>query len=1150
MKKVLSLTLALCLILTMCFQFTIDANAAESTLKPLPQVGEVVEGFKTIELGNMDLVNSKTVLFEHLKTGAKLMYIQNKDIDRSFNITFKTPAVDNTGVNHIIEHLSVSGSQKYPIKNVMFTVANQTYSTFINAFTYPTFTTYPVASMSENQLLKLTDVYLDCVYHPSVYDDKNLFSREAWRYELADANAPLTINGTVYNEMKGALGNISAAAGQNVLKTLFPNSIQANVSGGIPDDIKNLTYDQLIKTHDTYYHPSNSLMILYGNLDYQKFLKLINDEYLSKYDKKDISIETGKVVPSSKKVEKTYKFPVAATSNTKNASQIDYAYAMTDISEADSLAMSIIAALLNQETSPLKQAFNKKQIGGNLSVSFNDSIAQPVLTFSVQNTDESKTTEFKTIVDTCMSDIVKTGFDKAATDAMISANLLSNSNATEMRNVGVNLSTITAYIWANTNNVNYLSNLIQNIKKLGTEAKGNYLEGLVTKYILNNNHAVLVTTVPEAGLAEKQDSADKKYLSDLKASMSKEEIEKIVTDTKSYNEWNSKDSDQNIVKLMQAVKVADLPEEVKKYNVKETLSADGVRMLSAEANVAETENTSLLLDTSSVPVEKLHYLQLYSSLLGSLDTKTYTKEQLSTMTIRYLNGAGFNLSTIQQKDSKQFTPYLSISWSGLIGEYDKQVELVKDILINTKFDNSDVILNKVKTQIANLKTSFSSQPIYIQMNRSAAQFDDNANYQSYISGLEYYNFLKEVERTLTSNPKNVIAEIEGINDLVLNKTNMITAFAGNKNNIKKYEDSIKIITDALPAKNITKQDYTKIPRPALREGIAVDSTVQFNMISANYEKMGTTYTGKFIPIQSVINEKYTTPKIRFGGGAYDNIVSFSSNGFLVSSYRDPNIKETFEIYKGMPDFLKNIDITQEDLNQFILKAYSTYSTPSGELTGAVNSINSYLSGKSTEDQLKILREIKSVTVQDIKDSSIMIEKFLKNGAYSTAGSLQKLTENKELYDAIVSVDQGIDNAEETVTRAQLFEIVLAGVPNTLDVAKQAGLITADSKGNYNENKKLTREELAVIIFKVAILNGIQLSGEEAQISDVNSISSYAKDRVKAVVNSGVFKLDDKGNFNPKAEVTIAGIQTILTELSSKLPGSGSSGGGSSQTESK
>jgi Zn-dependent M16 (insulinase) family peptidase len=306
----------------MCFQFTVGIAAAEDTLPSLPQIGEVVSGFKTIEVGNMEMINSKTVLFEHEKTGAKLFFIQNKDNDRAFDITFRTPAADNSGANHVLEHLTVSGSQKYPLKNGVFTIGSQTYCSFINAFTSQNFTTYPVSSMSEKQLMKLTDVYLDCAFHPSVCNDKNLFYREAWRYEMSDSSVPLNITGTVYNEMKGALGNINTAARYNDLKTLFPNSVESNVSGGDPAKIKNLTYEQIIKTHDTYYQPSNSLMILYGNVDYRSFLKFINDEYLSKYDRKNVSVDKGKVAPFKSKVEKTFKFPVTASASTKNASRL------------------------------------------------------------------------------------------------------------------------------------------------------------------------------------------------------------------------------------------------------------------------------------------------------------------------------------------------------------------------------------------------------------------------------------------------------------------------------------------------------------------------------------------------------------------------------------------------------------------------------------------------------------------------------------------------------------------------------------------------------------------------------------------------------------------------------------------------------------
>ncbi len=1135
MKKIISLAVTIVLLLSMCLSLTV-VNAAEAELKPLPQIGEVISGFKATEINNMELVNSKTVLFEHEKTGAKLLYVQSKDIDRSFAVTFKTPAVDDTGVNHVLEHITVSGSEKYPLKNVLFTVANQTYSTFVNAMTASTYTAYPLSSMSEDQLLKLTDVYMDCVYNPSVYNDKNIFLREAWRYEMENADAPLNINGTVYNEMKGALGNITTAAYYNVLKTLYPDSYQSSISGGEPEKIKELTYEQLIETHEKYYHPSNSLMILYGNVDYTRFLKLINDDYLSKFDKKEIKIDYKKVAPFEKKIEKSFKFAVSADSKTQYAAQIDYAFALTDVSDEDIVGLSVLATILNQDSSPIKQAFTKKQIGGSFTVDVNTSIVQPVLTFTATSADASKAGEFKALVDECINGIMKNGYDKDLIKATISSTLLSYSTITEQSNLGVNLSSGLSTLWASSDSLDYYDNLIKNTKNLTNKVGKNYFEDLTKKYVVNNNHAALVSTVPEAGLAEKQAEQQQKYLTDMKASMSAKEIEKTVSNTKSYNEWNSKEASQEeqaVTKELQVVKAAELPVEVKTYNVKETAGANGERIISVPASVGETGITILALDTSAVPAEKLHYLRLCSNLLGRLDTEKYKKEQLNTLSMRYLNGAGFSLSTIPQEKLDKFTPIMTVSWIGLMDEYKEQLDLVKEIAVSTKFSDSETVLSIVRSQIADMKNMFTANPLNLLVTRNLALANDHVNYTNYISGLEYYDFLVQLEQALQKDPKAVMAELDAVHKLVLNKTDMIAAFAGNESSIKTFESDINALINALPATKIVPQDYKKLPKPAQREGISIDTTVQYNMISAAHKKTGIDYNGKYIPIALMVNDNYLIPKLRYSNGAYSILSEFNNTSFLILTYRDPNIKETFDVYKGVPGFVKDTKITQEELDRYILKAYSTYTATTGELSGAANYIGEYLMGRTAEDKLKLLREIKSVTVKDVKDSAAMFESVVKNGTYSTVGSAAKLNENKELYESIVSFGQQKVN-DGPVTTAQFIELLLQGVPNPLEFAKQQGLLVGDGKGNYAENELLTKERLAVFMDRIALMNGIKLSGDNAVISDKDSISVWAENSVKALVGSGVIKLDAKGNFNPKDNVTTADVTQIMNDLISAL----------------
>jgi len=429
MKRLVSLTLTAVLVLGMLLS-PAAVFAAEAELAPLPQVGDVISGFRATELGEIDLVNAKTVLFEHEKTGAKLYYIQNKDIERSFTIAFRTPAVDDTGVNHVVEHVVLQGSRKYPLNDMAFLLMGQTYNTFINAMTALTYTAFPVASMSEDQLLKLADVYLDSVYNPLIYEEKNNFLRDGWRYEMEDADSPLTINGVVYNEMKGYFSNIYLTAFFNVLKTLFPDSPQSGTFGGDPEKIMDLTYEQLIETHKAYYHPSNSLMILYGDVDYTRFLRMINDEYISKYDRREMNVDYGEVEPFDETVEARFAFPVTAATNTANAAQIDYAFAMTDTTEEDMLGLAVIAAALSEDSSPLKKAFNEKKIGGSLSVILEVFAKQPMLIFTAAGADESRAGDFKALVDECLSDIVKNGFDRELIDAMISRDLLSYSVVT------------------------------------------------------------------------------------------------------------------------------------------------------------------------------------------------------------------------------------------------------------------------------------------------------------------------------------------------------------------------------------------------------------------------------------------------------------------------------------------------------------------------------------------------------------------------------------------------------------------------------------------------------------------------------------------------------------------------------------------------
>ncbi|MGL4797795.1 MAG: insulinase family protein, partial [Cellulosilyticaceae bacterium] len=595
MKKGISFLISMALIIGTFAP--IQLHASQPELKKLPDVGEVVAGFKTLERGTMDIVNADTALFEHEKSGTQLIYIQNGDKDRAFDISFKTPAVDNTGANHILEHSAVSGSEKYPLKSIIFSIINQTYSTFANAFTTPNFTSYPVSSMSEDQLLKLMDVYMDCTLNPSIYTDEKVFEREAWRYEKANAEAPLSITGTVYSEMQGALGNIGSAAYYNVMDALFPESVLANISGGDPECIPDLTYERLLEVHRTYYHPSNALIVLYGDLDYEKFLTYLDEAYLSKYDKKEVVIDNGYVQPFKAQVNKDYDYPVAKTTQTAKGAQVDYAYALSNLTTEEVVAMDIVTAVLGHDASTLQKAFKQSGISGNLTVGYNISLPQPILMFSVQNTDATNKEAIKTLIDKSVSQMLEEGFDDEIVDAIIASAEFSNANTTEMSNVGVNISMAVAQNWVARGDFSYIADYNKHLATIKNQGESKYLEDLAKKYIVNNQHAALIATVPKAGLLEENNEKKAAKIQSIEQSMTPEEVQKVMEKTTAFNAWNAKEEDQELVKSLQAVGIAALPVELKAYTIHDE-TQDGVRYLMAEADVANTINANLLFDTS------------------------------------------------------------------------------------------------------------------------------------------------------------------------------------------------------------------------------------------------------------------------------------------------------------------------------------------------------------------------------------------------------------------------------------------------------------------------------------------------------------------------------------------------------------------------
>ena len=545
LKKLLCLILAATLLLSL-----MPAASAQD----LPKPSQSISGFTVTAVGTERLIDTPTVLFTHEKTGGQVLYYATDATERAFDISFKTPALDNSGLPHVFEHICISGSQKYPHANLFFPLANQTYSTFVNAMTSNNMTTYPLASLSEEQLYLMTDYYLSGVFQPLLYTEPRLVQREAWRYELTDSDAPLRLSGTVYNEMKGALA-LDTMSHYNLLDALFPNSLVSNISGGDPDHIPEMTQESLLKFHQEYYHPSNALVVLYGDLDYAAFLALI-DSYFSSFDKKQINVPTGEIAPLQAPVTKTYAYPVEAGSASQDAAVLSYAFVPQLDSTRDLIGMILLSDVLSHSASPLAQAFQMAFPGAVLSISANITVPQPYLSFDASGMNASDLDAFRQLVDAALNRVVAAGLDSEMVEAVLAAERFSQLTIPEQSNLGVNLAVQQSSVWATTGSLNYFNDYLDTMDYLKTDAADHYFEKLIQYQLLTTQHRAAVATVPTPGLAEQKEQELEARLAAVKTAMSAEELQAILAQTVEIPAWGQEEPPVELIQRLQAVTVS------------------------------------------------------------------------------------------------------------------------------------------------------------------------------------------------------------------------------------------------------------------------------------------------------------------------------------------------------------------------------------------------------------------------------------------------------------------------------------------------------------------------------------------------------------------------------------------------------------------
>lgn len=978
-------------------------GAGAQDLKAEP--GDKLHGFTLKETGNYDAIGAKIFSFEHEKSGAKLLYVENDDTNLSFGITYKTPHLDETDTNHVFEHAVLASSKKYPSKDLFFDMYSKTYSTYMNAYTYTPFTTYPISSMSQEQLEKMADVYLSCMEDPTILSDDRFFKREAIRYELEAMEDPITISGTVYGEDFGQMTETEGEAYHNTLQALYPGEIAANVNGRAHLNYQGLTYKHAVETFDRYYHFDNSLIVLYGDMDVKAFLKFLDKEYLSKAKKGETDLsqyQDGKTKPGY--VEKTVDSPAYEGDSTEQASVVYYAADFSEDSWEQLYQYQIIGQMLSRDNSVLNQNLREAGISDPVSAEMNLYEEKPMFAFVMQNTDQDKSQILKEVVEQTLTQISRSGIDRDLVDASLKD--LEISGYTVMDNQTFfpdELLPAVSVQWAVQGQTDALQKKQSALSDLQADTEQKLIRQFSDRF-LNAERSALVTTVPKPGLAEEIEQKQADYLADMKASMTEKELKKMIQDTQEFNEWNAFEQANSDF----TISVKDLPDPEPPAEVNVT-DLDGITSYTSPTEQKKVSSNRIYLDTGSIKQEDLHYINLYTILASELGTEKYEKTEKDNLLSEYLNSLTFDFVYPEEYAKENHRPMLSASWYGLAEDYQQSLELLVEILDHTDLTDGDEIVSALDKNLPLIDQS-RSDALILARDMAFSTTDMEFQYKNYMNGQAFYTFTKDVRDRLKAEPSYIDElrdKLTAVKDLILRKDRLIVMNAAEQEALDTMEGISEEVLGRLPSLKTGRQTY-EIPKPKQRSAVIVESSSQSVFEAAAVEKPEDFY-GKYFPFLAAVGDRYIIPKIRFQGGAYsagsdynrdmDNVFTYSSS--------DPKVKGTMDIMEGQADYMKDMELTQEELDGYTANVYGIVTMPYGNLEKHLKAMRYRMYHLDTEGLMKQKSQVREARIEDQADAAAAYQKLLQKAAYTVAGNQKQIMKDKNVFDVVMDYRQGM-----------------------------------------------------------------------------------------------------------------------------------------------
>lgn len=970
------------------------------------ELGKLYHGFKLIEQRDIKEINGVGRLFEHEKSGARLFSLKNDDDNKTFTISFKTPPYDSTGLPHILEHSVLCGSRKFPTKEPFVDLIKGSLNTFLNAFTFADKTMYPLASRNDKDFMNLMDVYLDAVFYPNLHKTKEILMQEGWHYEIENREDPLTYKGVVYNEMKGAFSSAEGVLFRKIQETLFKDTPYVNESGGDPEFIPDLTQEKFTEFHKKYYHPCNSYITLYGDGDLDKQLEFIDREYLKDFDRIDVDSHIDLQEPYAQRVEveKAYSISADEDENDKTFFSLNFVAGNPE-NPVDHLGVDILEyLLLETQASPLKNALVEANIGKDVYGSFDTAILQPTLSIIVKNTNKDKKDEFLNIVTDTLQKLVDEGIDKKLIEACVNSTefkLRENESSSYPKGIVYAMNCLESWLYGKDpfTFVEY-DKLINEIRN---RAENGYFEELIKKYLLDNKHSSMLTLVPDKELAGKNEAKLKEKLSNIKKSLSEEELDAIIKDVEVLKKrQNTKDSEEDL-KTIPLLDLDDIDKNAEKIDT-DICDINDIKLLHTKEFTNKILYLTATFDTSSIEENLVPYLRILSYSLGKLSTEKRNFDQLSNEININTGGVYFTADAyVDVNNEDKYYRKFSMRGKALTSKANDLIELMAEIISSTKFSE----FNKIHELIRQLKSRIEMNMIErghrVAFNRLISYFSPAGSYMENINGIGFYKFISDLEKNFESKKEEIKNNLEQISRIVFNKNNLIISVVGEEEELTALKDNINKILQVLGNEKLEPKEYNfKVERK--NEGILTPANVQYVAKGFNINKIGYSYNGKLSVARTIISLDYLWNKVRVQGGAYGcaSLITRGGNaGF--ASYRDPNLKETLEAYNETSEYLNSFEATDREMTKYIIGTISELDYPLSPSVKGEQALGNYIKGLTQEQIQEERNEVLSTTVNDIKDTGKLFADLMKEDFYCVIGNEDKIKENKDIFNNIITL---------------------------------------------------------------------------------------------------------------------------------------------------